>query len=86
MLADAVGDEELRVLGPAVGALGEADLLLAERLAVGLGGVLLVRRTVADVAVQNDEGGAALRLPEDLKACSMRSMSLASPTRRTFQP
>jgi hypothetical protein len=43
VLADAVGDEELRVLGPAVVALGEADLLLAERLAVGFGGVLLVR-------------------------------------------
>ena len=68
VLADAVGDEELRVLGPAVEALAQADFLLAERLAVRLGGVLLVRGTVADVAVQDDEGGAALRLPEDLPA------------------
>ena len=67
VLADAVGDEELRVLRPAVDALGQADLLVAERLAVGLGRVLLVRRAVADVAVEDDERGAALGLPEDLQ-------------------
>ncbi len=39
VLADAVGDEELGVLGPAVGTLGLAHLLFAERLAVGGGGV-----------------------------------------------
>ena len=68
VLAHAVGHEELRVLGPAVGALGEPDLLVAERLAVGRGGVLLVRRAVADVAVEDDEGGPPLRLPEDVEA------------------
>ena len=62
------GTRNLRVLGPAVAALGEADLFLAERLAVGRGGVLLVRRTVADVAVEDDEGRPALRLPEDIAA------------------
>ena len=67
VLVDTVGDEKLRVFGPSVAALGKADLLVAERLAVGFGGVLLVRGTVADVAVENDEGRAALRLPEDLK-------------------
>ena len=55
VLADPVGDEELGVLGPAVGALGLAHLLLAERLAVGGGGVDLVRRAVADVAVDDDQ-------------------------------
>jgi hypothetical protein len=34
---------------------------------VRVGGVLLVRRAVADVAVQNDEGRPALGLPEDLQ-------------------
>ena len=58
-LADAVGDEELGVLGPAVGLLGQLDLLLAERFAVGGLGVLLVRRAPADVAVDDDQGRAA---------------------------
>ena len=44
VLAHAVGDEELRVLGPAVGALGEPHLLLAERLAVRRARALLGRR------------------------------------------
>src|SRR5262249_51648309 len=44
VLVHAAGDEELRVLGPAVGALGEPDLLLAERLAVRPARVLLVGR------------------------------------------
>jgi len=34
---------------------------------MGLGRVVLVRRAIADVAVQDDDGGAALRLPEDLE-------------------
>ena len=67
VLVDAVGHEELRVLGPAVVALGEADFFLAERFAVGCGGVLLVRRAVADVAVENDERGPAFGLAEDLE-------------------
>ena len=67
MLVDAVGDQKLRVLGPAVSALGEADLLFAERFAVGFGRVLFVRRAIADVAVENDERWAALGLPEDIQ-------------------
>ena len=65
VLADAVGNQELRVFRPSVAALGQSDLLLAERLAVGCGSILFVRRAVADVAVQNDEGRPALGLPED---------------------
>ena len=34
---------------------------------MGLRRVLLVRGTVADVAVEDEEGGSALRLPEDLQ-------------------
>ena len=55
VLGDAIGDQELRVLGPAVGPLRLAHLLLAEWLAVGLGGVDLVRRAIADVAIDDDQ-------------------------------
>ena len=65
MLPDAVGHKELGILGPAIGALGEPDLLVAQRLAVGCGGVDLVRRAVADVAVQNDQRRPARGLAED---------------------
>src|SRR5438132_8730027 len=64
MLPDAVGDEELRVLGPAVAPLAETDLVVSQRLAVRRGGVLLVRRAVADVAGHGDGGWSARRLPE----------------------
>ncbi len=50
-----VGHEELRVLGPAVEALRAFDLVLAERLAMRLRGVLLVGRAVADVRADADE-------------------------------
>ena len=66
MLVDAVGHKELRVLGPAVAALGEPDLLISEWLAVCRGRVLLVRRAVADVTIQHNEGGPFLGLSEDL--------------------
>src|SRR5258708_19700849 len=66
VLPDAIGDQKRRVLGPPIGAFAEPDLLVAERLSVGCGGVLLVRRTVADVAVEDEEGGAALCLAKHL--------------------
>ena len=62
---DAVGHEELGILRPAVGALGEPDLVVAQRLAMGRGGVVLVRRAVADVAVEDDQRRPALGLAED---------------------
>ena len=65
VLVDAVGDEELGVLRPAVVALGQPDFLLAERLAVGGAGVLLVRRALADVAVDDDQRRPVARLLED---------------------
>ena len=68
VLIHTVGHEELRVFRPSVAAFGEADLLLAERLAVSRSGVLLVRGPVTDVAIEDDKGGAALGLPEDLES------------------
>ena len=67
VLADAVRDEKLSVLRPSIAALSQPDLIVAERLAMGFRGVLLVWRTVADVAVQDDEGRAALRLAKHLQ-------------------
>ena len=55
ILVDAGGDQELRVLGPAIRLLGELDLFGAERLAVRLVAVLLVRRAVTDVALDDDQ-------------------------------
>src|SRR5262245_14679356 len=63
-LTHAVGHKELGILGPAVGALDQSYLILAQRLAVGGGSVDLMRRAVADVAIQNDQRWPALRLPE----------------------
>src|SRR4030095_6205895 len=60
MLPNPLGNEELCVLWPVVGPFVKADFFFAERLAVGGGGGLAVRRTVADMAVQDDEGRTAL--------------------------
>ena len=54
VLDDAVGHEELGVLGPAEEPLRRADPVRAERLAVRLRRVL-DRRAVADVAVHDDQ-------------------------------
>src|SRR5258705_3828137 len=67
MFINAVRHQEFRVLRPSIAALCKTDLFFAKRLAVGVGAVLFVRRTVADMAVKNDEGRPALRLPESLK-------------------
>ena len=67
MLLDALGDKELGIFRPSVEAFAEADLLVSEGLAMSRGSVLLVGGTVADMAIQNNEGRAALRLSEDLQ-------------------
>ena len=59
MLADTIRDEEPGILRPSVGALGLPDLVLAQRLAVNVRGVLLVWRSIADVTVEDDERRAA---------------------------
>src|SRR6266511_2177186 len=64
MLADAVRHQECGVLGPAVVPLGQADLLRAERLAVGRARALLGRRAVANVAIDDDQRRASLGVLE----------------------
>src|ERR1700716_259456 len=46
VLTHGVGNQELGVLGPAVVALGEANPLLAQRLAMSRGSILLMRGAV----------------------------------------
>ncbi len=65
-LAHGLRHQELGVLGPTVETLGEADLLLAQGLAMRRRGIVLVRRAVADVAVEDDEGRPALGAAEDV--------------------
>ena len=55
VLVDAVGDDEVLVRVPAEHLLGRAHLVLAERVAVGLGGVDCVGRRVGDVRVGDDQ-------------------------------
>src|SRR5262245_40202253 len=67
MLIDPVRNKKFGILRPSVAAFREPDLFVAERLTVSCCGVLLVRGTVPDMAVQNDERRTALRLSEDLQ-------------------
>src|SRR5262249_53954108 len=64
VLGDAVRNQELRILRPAVRSLGETDLLRPQGLTVRRAGVLLVRRAVADVAVHDDERRPIVRALE----------------------
>src|SRR5438477_7952855 len=57
MLVDAFRHEKLRVLRPVIKALGQLDLGFAQRLAMSARGILLMRRTVADMAFDNDQTG-----------------------------
>src|SRR5215831_8252396 len=68
MLAHALRHQELCVFGPAVAALGKSNLLLAERLPVGCTGVLLVRSSVPDMTLQDDERRLVFDVPETLDA------------------
>ena len=86
MLAHSIGHKELRVLWPAVKALGEADFFFAQRLAMGLGGVVFMRRAVADVAVQNDQRWPALGLAEHVQRVLDAPGIVGVATRSTFQP
>ncbi len=65
MIINPIRHKKLCILGPAVTPLGEADFLIAERFAVRFRRVLFMRGTVADMAVHNDESGAAFGLPEN---------------------
>ena len=50
-----VGNQEMRIRRPAIGDLGKADLLFSQRFAVGLFGVLPMRRAAADVGINDDQ-------------------------------
>jgi hypothetical protein len=67
VLTDAVRDKELCILGPSIDALNQPNLIVAKRLPMGRRGVLLVWRTVTDMAVQNYKGRPALCLLEYLE-------------------
>src|SRR5262249_50554156 len=67
MLVNAIGDQELGVLRPTVVALGEPDFLLAKRLPMGGASILLRGRTPGDVAFDNDQRRAVVRLLEYLE-------------------
>src|SRR5262249_41970244 len=75
MLVHALGNPKLSIFRPTIGSFTEADLILAEWLAMGRGGVLLMWGTVADVAVEHDESGPVLGLPEDLQ-CMLDSLGI----------
>ncbi len=86
VLVNSVGHEELGVLGPVVVALREPDFFLAQGLAVGGAGVLLVGAPQPMWLSTMIRVGRSCSLRKTLKARSSKSRSLASPTRVTFQP
>ncbi len=66
MLANTLRRKESGVLRPSIAALCEANLLLAKRIAVRGAGVVFVRSTVANMALDNDERGNVVDPPECL--------------------
>src|SRR5262249_34319960 len=69
-VVDSVRHEKLRVFRPAVETLGEAYFFFAERIAVRRRCVLLMRRAIADDAVDDDKGRPAFRLVKRLHCIS----------------
>src|SRR5579864_5594141 len=67
MPVHAVGHEELCIFGPAVKSLGGPDFLLAQRVAMRLLRILLVRRAVAYVAFNHDQARAAGFVPDEIE-------------------
>src|SRR5208282_1039727 len=66
VIVDAIGNQEFRVLRPAVELFGQPDLVLAQGLAMCAMGVLLVGGTPGDVAVNDDQGRPVMGLKEGL--------------------
>jgi hypothetical protein len=81
VLSDAIRDEKLSILRPSIAALSQPDLIFAERLSMGCRGVLFMWRTIADVAVQDEEGRPARRLAKHLQGLldSINVVSVADP-------
>src|SRR2546423_12812997 len=67
VLVHLAGYEELGVLGPSVRGLRRLDLVLAQRLAVGLERVVLVGRAEPDVGTHAYEGGALVVIGRGLQ-------------------
>ena len=81
------GHEELLVFRPAVGPLGQADLLVTQRGAVGAVRVVLVRSAVGDHALDDDQRRPVASSSENLASAARRAArSLTSSTFSTFQP
>src|SRR5260370_17862423 len=66
MVVDAIGNKKLCILRPAVVSLHEFHFRFAEGLAVRVGTILLVGRSVADVAIDHDKCRTVLRLQQSL--------------------
>src|SRR4029077_10812774 len=67
VVVHAVGDKKLCIFRKSVGPLAEPNFIFAQRFAVSGCCVLLVRRTVSDMTVEDDECGAAFRFAKDLE-------------------
>src|SRR4029453_11602346 len=65
MFVYSIRNEKLFIFGPVVAAFYQPDLFVAEWLAMCGRSVLLVRRAIADMTIQHNECGSALRLLED---------------------
>src|SRR5262249_50655005 len=57
VIVDAIRNVKVLVVGPVVVAFCKTNLVLSKRFAVRAAGILLVRRTVADVTVDDDQSG-----------------------------
>jgi len=55
VLVHTIRHQKFRVLWPAIGAFREPDLLLTQGFAVRARGILLMRRTIADMALDDDQ-------------------------------
>src|SRR5262249_3714433 len=55
VISHPIGDQKFRVLRPAIVALGKANLILAQRFAMGIARILLVRRAEPDMAIDNNK-------------------------------
>ena len=67
MLANTIRYEEFRVFRPSIELLDQPDFFFAQRLAMRCVRVLLVRRTVPDVAVNDDQSRPIRGLVEGFK-------------------
>src|ERR1700739_494063 len=66
VFADTFRYEKLGIFRPSVKAFRQANFLLPERLAMSFAGVLLVRRSVSDVAIDHDKSRPVMRVEKNL--------------------